>query len=92
MPYAAAAPSWIADFIDHNTPTIRSLMHDRYGAYLESLRGPEYRDAVIAYTEKEDSPRSLNFQLDLLRDTGFHQIEILHKNATFAAFGASKPS
>jgi tRNA (cmo5U34)-methyltransferase len=30
------------------------------------------------------------FQLDLLREVGFRQIEVLHKNVCFAAFGAVK--
>ncbi len=30
------------------------------------------------------------FQLDLLRQVGFAQIEVLHKNVCFAAFGAVK--
>jgi tRNA (cmo5U34)-methyltransferase len=30
------------------------------------------------------------FQLDLLREAGFAKVEVLHKNAVFAAFGAIK--
>jgi tRNA (cmo5U34)-methyltransferase len=30
------------------------------------------------------------YQLDLLREVGFSQVEVLHKNACFAAFGALK--
>jgi tRNA (cmo5U34)-methyltransferase len=30
------------------------------------------------------------FQLDLLRQVGFQQVEILHKNSCFAAFGGIK--
>jgi tRNA (cmo5U34)-methyltransferase len=45
---------------------------------------------VFAYVEKEDTPRPLLFQLDLLRQVGFTQVEILHKNICFAAFGAWK--
>ena len=39
---------------------------------------------------KEDTPRPLMFQLDLLRQVGFSQVEVLHKNVCFAAFGAVK--
>jgi tRNA (cmo5U34)-methyltransferase len=62
----------------------------RYGQYLASRKGPQYRDSVFAYIEKEDTPRSLMFQLDLLREAGFAKVEVLHKNAVFAAFGAIK--
>jgi tRNA (cmo5U34)-methyltransferase len=30
------------------------------------------------------------FQLDLLRSVGFSDVEILHKNSCFAAFGGIK--
>jgi tRNA (cmo5U34)-methyltransferase len=30
------------------------------------------------------------YQLDLLRSVGFGNVEILHKNSSFAAFGAIK--
>jgi len=45
---------------------------------------------VFAYIEKEDTPRSLIYQLELLRSTGFRAVEVLHKNSCFAAFGAVK--
>jgi tRNA (cmo5U34)-methyltransferase len=32
----------------------------------------------------------LLFQLDLLRQAGFTQVDVLHKNVCFAAFGAVK--
>ena len=54
------------------------------------LKDEAYRDQVFAYIEKEDTPRSLMFQLDLLREVGFSQVDVLHKNACFAAFGAVK--
>jgi tRNA (cmo5U34)-methyltransferase len=81
---------WIADLVEHSIPAVQSLMWDRYGDYLVSLKDAAYRDHVLAYVAKEDSPRSLGYQLDLLREVGFATIEILHKNSCFAAFGAIK--
>ena len=81
---------WIADLVDHERPRLRELMWQRYGDYLAALDGPEYRDRVLAYVEREDTPRSLGFQLDLLRAVGFRAVEVLHKNSVFAAFGAIK--
>jgi tRNA (cmo5U34)-methyltransferase len=66
------------------------MMWARYGQYLEGLGGTAYRDKVFAYVEKEDSPRPLTWQLDLLRRVGFAQVDVLHKTASFAAFGAVK--
>lgn len=81
---------WISDLIDHDTPPARSVMWRRYGEYLTQLRDEAYRDHVFDYIEKEDTPRSLLFQIDMLRKVGFQQVEILHKNGSFAAFGAVK--
>ena len=81
---------WIVDFIGHSIPAVQALMWNRYGEYLRQLKGDEYRKEVFAYIEFEDTPRPLLFQTDLLRETGFSQIEVLHKNSCFAAFGAVK--
>jgi tRNA (cmo5U34)-methyltransferase len=81
---------WISDLIDHTFPTVQQLMLSRYGNYLSNLKDTAYRDAVFAYIVKEDTPRSVMFQIDLLRQVGFEQVEILHKNSVFAAFGAVK--
>ena len=91
--YTALRPGgslWISDLIEHPTPAIQALMWQRYGEYLAGLKDEAYRDHVFAYVEKEDTPRSLLFQLDLLRAVGFPKVEVLHKNGCFAAFGAMK--
>jgi tRNA (cmo5U34)-methyltransferase len=91
--YAALRPGgslWISDMVAHSIPEVHRLMWERYGGYLEGLRDAAYRDHVFAYIEKEDTPRSLVYQLDLLRKVGFPAVEVLHKNSTFAAFGAVK--
>jgi tRNA (cmo5U34)-methyltransferase len=81
---------WIADMTEHTTPAVQAEMVRRYGEYLAGLKDEKYRDMVFAYIEKEDTPRPLMFQIDLLRQVGFGQVEILHKNSVFAAFGAVK--
>ena len=91
--HAALQPGgwlWIHDFIEHSHPAVQALMWERYGAYLMQLKDAAYRDHVFAYTAQEDTPRSLMFQLDLLRSVGFQRVEVLHKNNCFAAFGAMK--
>jgi tRNA (cmo5U34)-methyltransferase len=81
---------WISDLIEHSLAPIQQMMWQRYGEYLTALKGETYRDHVFQYVEQEDTPRPLLFQLDLLRRVGFTQIELLHKNSVFAAFGAVK--
>jgi tRNA (cmo5U34)-methyltransferase len=81
---------WISDLITHESASIQGLMWHKYGEYLQTLGGKEYQEKVFAYVEKEDTPRSLIFQLKLLEEVGFRQVEVLHKNGCFAAFGGLK--
>lgn len=81
---------WIFDLVESELPGVEAAMRRRYGEYLAHLRDETYRDHVFAYIEQEDTPRSLVFQLDLLREVGFDAREVLHKNGCFAAFGAVK--
>ncbi len=91
--HAALVPGgsfWIADLIDHETAPIRALMWGAYRAYLTGLRDAAYGDRVFECIDREDTPRPLLYQIDLLRRVGFRTVEILHKNSCFAAFGAIK--
>lgn len=81
---------WVFDMVQAGSAAMQRLIWQRYGAYLESLNGPEYRDGVFAYIAKEDTPRPLTYQLDLLRKSGLTP-EILHVNTGFAVFGGIKP-
>ncbi|HMD55663.1 MAG TPA: hypothetical protein VKJ65_14040, partial [Phycisphaerae bacterium] len=68
---------------------------NRWGQFIQNqksdpVQGAAYRDDVFAYVEKEDSPRSLLWQIDLMRQVGFVDIEVLHKNTFFAAFGGRR--
>lgn len=87
---ATGGSLWITDLVTHEVPAVHRLMWDRYGDYLEGLGGPEYRAKVFDYIDREDSPRPVTYQLDLLREVGFARVELLHKNSCFAAFGAVK--
>jgi tRNA (cmo5U34)-methyltransferase len=79
---------WVFDLVESAIPAVQRLMWERYGDYLAALKDAAYRDHVFAYVEREDTPRPLTFQLDLLREVGFARVEVLHKNVCFAAFGA----
>ncbi|SRR6266568_8014715 len=81
---------WIYDLVDHELPEVAGLMKESHGRHLESLGGPAFRDEIFGNIEREDTPRSLSFQLDLLREAGFERVDVLHKNSRFAAFGGLK--
>lgn len=91
--YRLTAPGgslWITDLVFHENPAVQRMMWQRYAIYLQELGGQEYQETVFSYIAKEDSPRPVTFQLELLRNAGFSQVDLLHKNSCFAAFGALK--
>lgn len=73
---------------DHDE--VNQLIWERYGEYLKKHGDEEYQQKVFDYIEKEDTPRSMVYQLDLMKKVGFSSVEILHKNACFGAFGGIK--
>jgi tRNA (cmo5U34)-methyltransferase len=81
---------FVADYTAFDDPAIQKLMMSRYAGHLETLGGVEFRDRVFAHCEIEDSPRSVKYQFDLLRQTGFQDYDILHRNSVFTAFYARK--
>lgn len=91
--YQALRPGgsiWIFDLIEHTLPEVQRIQWRMYGEYLSRFKDDAYRDHVYAYVEREDTPKPLMFQLDLLREVGFARVEVLHKHSCFAAFGAIK--
>jgi tRNA (cmo5U34)-methyltransferase len=81
---------WIFDLVSHEIDAVQAIMWERYGDYLTDFKDEQYREQVFAYVDREDSPRPVLFQCELLRGAGFRKIDILHKNTCFAAFGAYK--
>ena len=81
---------WICDLVIHDLPQIQQLFDKNYGDFLTGLGGEDFKKHVFDYIAKEDTPRSVLFQTDLLKKVGFKHVEILHKNSCFAAFGAVK--
>lgn len=81
---------WISDVILHENTEINKIMHQGWFDTLEATVGSE----KLAWTKKqydiEDTPQTLNFQLELMKKSGFHKTIILHKHFCFAAFGAIK--
>lgn len=82
---------WIVDLIEQATPALEQVARGRYGDYLCDIGGAAYRDKVFAYIEQEDTPRPLVWQLRLLQETGFADVDVLHKRLSMAAFGARRP-
>lgn len=81
---------YVSDLAYFDVPDAQEVMWERYGRYLDSLGGEECRAKIFAYLDKEDSPRSLPFQLDLLKSTGFTGYDVLHRNSVFACYFGAK--
>jgi tRNA (cmo5U34)-methyltransferase len=77
---------YVADLCTFDQPGLQEIMWQRYGDYLAALGGETYREKVFAYIDKEDSPRSLPYQLDLLKATGFTNYDVLHRVSVFACY------
>jgi len=77
---------FISDIVHHQHGAIHGAMWKRYGEHLEFIGGTDYRDKVFEYIEVEDSPRSLSYQMELMKKVGFETVDVLHKNSCFAAF------
>lgn len=80
----------ISDLITQETEAINEYTWERYREYLIKLGGETYQKKVFAYIDKEDSPRSITYQLELMKKLGFSKTEVLHKNMCFGAFGGIK--
>jgi tRNA (cmo5U34)-methyltransferase len=80
----------MSDLVVQDHVGVNQLVWKMYANYLNQHGGEEYQQKVFDYIEKEDTPRSMTYQLDLMKKTGFSCTEILHKNACFGAFGGIK--
>ena len=77
---------YVADLVYFDVPDAQEVMWQRYGDYLLAIGGEAYRNEVFAHIDKEDSPRSLPFQIELLKKTGFTHYDVLHRNSVFACY------
>ena len=77
---------YVADLCYFDLPDAQEIMWQRYGEYLVGIGGEALREKVFAYIDREDSPRSLPYQLDLLKATGFSRYDVLHRNSVFACY------
>ncbi|MEM8860279.1 MAG: class I SAM-dependent methyltransferase, partial [Chloroflexota bacterium] len=79
-----------SDLMAHDIPAVQQVLSLNYGNYLTELKDEAHRDHVFAYVAKEDTPKPMSYQVRLLDQVGFSQVEILHKNSLFGAYVAIK--
>ena len=91
--YKALKPGgtfWINDIVISETDEITEIM---MSGWLSILKKQISDDEIDMYRERydsEDTPRTLSYQLELLKQVGFSKIIVLHKHFNFTAFGGVK--
>ena len=81
---------WINDIVLSETNEISQMMLE---GWIGEMRKYHDEDEVKMYLdryESEDTPRTLSYQLELMKQVGFSETIVLHKHFNFAAFGAIK--
>lgn len=76
---------FVNDIVIGETPEIDALMLDGWKSVLRK-NVPNEVDEFLQKYESEDTPQTLSFQLDLMRQVGFLQTSVLHKHFNFATF------
>ncbi|MDR1156167.1 MAG: class I SAM-dependent methyltransferase [Bacteroidales bacterium] len=80
----------ISDLVRQDNEVLTEYFWQRYAEYLDETGGQDYRRKILDYVAREDSPRSIACQLELMKKVGFKSVEVLHKNVCFGAFGGVK--
>ncbi len=91
--YRALKPGgtfWINDIVIGETDEINRMLLDGWLSVLGKQISPEEIEMYMGRYESEDTPRTLSYQLDLMKQLGFKETIVLHKHFNFAAFGAIK--
>jgi tRNA (cmo5U34)-methyltransferase len=81
---------WINDIVIGETDELTEMM---MGGWLSELKKQISEEEIELYMQRyetEDTPRTLTFQLELLKKVGFSKTIVLHKHFNFAAFGGIK--
>ncbi|MCD8282534.1 MAG: class I SAM-dependent methyltransferase [Prevotella sp.] len=87
--YAVLKPGgclMISDLIKQDTDVLETYFRERFCEHLERIGGREYSINHLRAVDREDTPRSISYQIELMRKTGFRQTDILHKNVCFCSF------
>lgn len=91
--YRALKPGgsfWINDIVIGETEALTEMMINGWVSELKTQISEEEIEMYMQRYETEDTPRSLSYQLELMRQVGFSRSIVLHKHFNFAAFGAIK--
>lgn len=81
---------WINDIVLSETEEINQMMLEGWIGEMGKHHSADEIEMYMSRYESEDTPRTLSYQLDLMKRVGFNETIVLHKHFNFAAFGARK--
>lgn len=81
---------WINDIVLSETEEINQMMLNGWIGEMKKHHDDEEIEMYLGRYESEDTPRTLSYQLELMKKVGFRKTIVLHKHFNFAAFGAIK--
>lgn len=81
---------WMTDLVKHENEAIERIQKKRYAEFLTDRLGKEQQEHVFDQIEASDTPETSTFLLRTLEKVGFCNVDIIHKNMTFATFLAMK--
>lgn len=81
---------WMSDLIKHENGVVETYQKERYAEYLVNKLGKDQQERSFQMIEASDTPETPTFLVRTLESVGFHPVDIIHKNMTFATFVAFK--
>jgi tRNA (cmo5U34)-methyltransferase len=80
----------VNDIVISETDEINDMMLSGWLSILKKQVSEKDVEMYMNRYETEDTPRTLNYQLELMKKIGFSKTILLHKHFNFAAFGGIK--
>ena len=80
----------VSDLIRHENPRIEALFQVRQERFLREALGDAEAERIMRSIAESDTPSSVEYQFDLLKELGFREVGLLHKNLVFCAYYALK--
>ena len=80
----------VSDLIRHENSAVEAVFKVRHEAFLREALGDAEAERIMQSIAESDTPSPLEFQFECLRQLGFREVALLHKNLVFGAYYARK--
>jgi len=81
---------YIADFVLPPTPYLAGVFVEEWKNFMRKNLSSAQIAATLARHKREDRPAQLLFELDILREAGFKNVDVIWKHYNFAVYGGEK--